>query len=68
MTRNRFKVGTFNVYNLISANVAYYGNKKYKPEVYDKKVQWIGAQIDRMNADLVGFQEVWRGRICVCVQ
>jgi predicted extracellular nuclease len=60
MTRNRFKVGTFNVYNLISANVAYYGNKKYKPEVYDKKVQWIGAQLDRMNADLVGFQEVWQ--------
>lgn len=59
MARNSFKVGTFNVYNLISPDKFYYGNKKYKPDVYEKKIRWIGAQLDRMKADVIGFQEVW---------
>ena len=59
MAQNSFKVGTFNVYNLSQANVPFY-NKKYSPEVYDKKTRWIGHQLDCMKADVVGFQEVWQ--------
>ena len=59
MSRNRFRVGTFNVYNLISPDRFYYGNRKYKPEIYEKKIRWIGAQLDCMKANVVGFQEVW---------
>lgn len=58
--KNSLKVGTFNVYNLNLPNVVYYNNQKYTPEVYEKKIRWIGNQLDRMQADLVGFQEVWK--------
>lgn len=54
-----FRVGTFNVYNLIQANTLYYGNQKYTEAEYAKKVAWIGGQLERMQADIVGFQEVF---------
>jgi endonuclease/exonuclease/phosphatase family metal-dependent hydrolase len=61
MTRkNRFKVGTFNVYNLNLPNVVFNRTQKYTEAEYGKKIRWIGNQLDRMQADLIGFQEVWR--------
>lgn len=54
-----FKIGTFNLLNLILPEQTYYGNRSYNQESYQKKVAWIGSQLDRMDADIVGFQEVF---------
>ncbi|NET34057.1 MAG: endonuclease/exonuclease/phosphatase family protein [Cyanothece sp. SIO1E1] len=59
MNRSNFKVGTFNLYNLVLPEVTYYGNKKYSMDTYDRKKAWIGAQLARMKADIIGFQEVF---------
>lgn len=54
-----FKVGTFNLLNLVLPEVPYYGKKSYSHDIYQKKLAWIGAQLDTMGADIVGFQEVF---------
>lgn len=59
-TWSRYTVGGFNLNNLILPNVTYYGNKKYNQTDYDRKMAWIGGQLDRMDCDLVGFQEVFQ--------
>lgn len=59
MSSKSIKVGTFNLYNLVLPNVTYYGRNKYTPEVYQKKKTWIAGQLEDMNADIVGFQEVF---------
>ena len=56
---NTFKVGTFNVLNLISPNTVFYGKRKYSQETYEKKILWIAGQLDKMQADIVGFQEIF---------
>jgi hypothetical protein len=54
------RVGTFNVYNLISADHPYYSpSNRYSPAEFEAKTDWLGAQLDRMQADVVGFQEVF---------
>lgn len=59
MTTETF-VGTFNVLNLISADFPYYDKDSYySPADFEKKTRWIGQQLDRMRADVVGFQEVF---------
>ena len=59
MPPKSFKVGTFNLYNLVLPEVTYYGRNKYSTEVYAQKKGWIGRQLERMNADIVGFQELF---------
>ena len=56
------KVGTFNAFNLVNPNVYYYGRRVYSQSDFDKKVAWQGQQLDKMKADIVGFQEVFHGR------
>lgn len=58
MTKS-FKVGTFNVFNLISPDTTYYGKRSYTKESYQNKITWIAGQLDKMDADIVGFQEVF---------
>lgn len=53
------KLGSFNVLNLELPNVRYYGNKFYTEDIYEKKINWIASQLDRMDVDIVGFQEVF---------
>ncbi|MBN1584252.1 MAG: endonuclease/exonuclease/phosphatase family protein [Anaerolineae bacterium] len=59
MARERFKIGTFNLYNLVLPKTYYYGRRMYSSESYEKKVDWIAGQLGRMDADLVGFQEIF---------
>ncbi len=54
-----FRIGTFNVFNLALPGVAYYGDRAYTPDEYRKKQAWITEQLNRMRADIVGFQEVF---------
>src|SRR4028119_1926651 len=54
------KVGTFNVFNLARPGEPYYPDEKpYSAAEYEKKAAWIAGQLGRMDADLVGFQEVF---------
>ena len=54
-----FKIGSFNLFNLVNAGSKYYGRHSYSNADYNKKVSWIGQQLKRMEADIVGFQEVF---------
>lgn len=62
MSRSNFRVGTFNLCNLALPDVNYYRNESYSPETYQKKKRWTAIQLDRMRADIVGFQEVFHPR------
>ena len=59
MSQSNIKVGTFNTYNLVLPGVIYYTNRKYSQIDYDRKVTWLAEQLRRMDADVVGFQEVF---------
>lgn len=53
------KVATFNLLNLVLPERNYYDNQKYTQQEYDKKIDWIARMLQEMNADVVGFQEVF---------
>jgi endonuclease/exonuclease/phosphatase family metal-dependent hydrolase len=59
MALRRFKIGTFNLANLVLPNVTYYNNERYSQSKYQKKLAWCAEQLRRMDADVVGFQEVF---------
>ena len=56
-----FSVATFNVKNLtLPGNRIYTGqNPVYAPEEYAMKVAWIARRLVDMDADVIGFQEIW---------
>jgi len=54
-----FKIGTFNLLNLVLPGITYYQNRNYSQNDYNKKIEWIGSQLKQMGADVVGFQEVF---------
>lgn len=54
------KVGTFNVLNLALPGETFYTDQPaYDDAEFNAKADWIGDQLRRMDADVVGFQEVW---------
>ena len=55
----QLKIGSFNVYNLVRVGVPYYDKPPYSPEEFGEKADWIAGQLRRMDADIVGFQEVF---------
>ncbi|MEZ4774912.1 MAG: endonuclease/exonuclease/phosphatase family protein [Bacteroidia bacterium] len=59
MKDRTFRIGTFNVLNLVLPDTTYYGNRRYSSAEYGKKTDWIAGQIDKMAPDLIGFQEVF---------
>ncbi|MDX2230043.1 MAG: endonuclease/exonuclease/phosphatase family protein [Leptolyngbyaceae cyanobacterium bins.349] len=59
MHQRRFKVATFNVYNLVLPNVIYYGDRQYSAQTFARKQLWIAGQLAAMDADVVGFQEIF---------
>jgi endonuclease/exonuclease/phosphatase family metal-dependent hydrolase len=58
MRHDSFKIGTFNLYNLALPDRPYY-DRRYSTEDYNKKIEWSAEQLRRMDADIVGFQEVF---------
>ncbi|CUH65832.1 Endonuclease/Exonuclease/phosphatase family protein [Thalassovita gelatinovora] len=54
-----FTIASFNIKNLIGANQEYYQFQTYTPEEYAWKLDWVADQILTMDADIVGFQEVF---------
>ncbi len=57
--RQILKVGTFNLLNLALPETKFYGNQQYNKEDYSKKKKWIKQQFDKMDADIIGFQELF---------
>jgi len=53
------KVATFNVFNLVLPETKYYETRQYSRDDYERKLDWIAYQLKQMNADIVGFQEVF---------
>ncbi|WP_375279858.1 endonuclease/exonuclease/phosphatase family protein [Pseudooctadecabacter sp.] len=54
-----FTIASFNVKNLIGADQEYYRYQSYTPEEYAWKEAWLADQILTMDADIVGFQEIF---------
>ena len=53
-------LATCNVLNLASPGRLYYDNQEaYGADEYARKIEWLGAQVRRLNADVIAFQEVW---------
>ena len=55
----RFTIASFNVKNLIDPEQEYYRFEEYTPEEYAWKRAWLADQLLTMNADIVGFQEIF---------
>ncbi|SDX25342.1 endonuclease/exonuclease/phosphatase family protein [Litoreibacter albidus] len=54
-----FTIASFNVKNLIGADQEYYRFEKYTPEEHAWKEDWLADQLFTLNADIVGFQEIF---------
>ena len=54
-----FTIASFNVKNLIGADSEYYRFQSYTPEEYAWKRDWLADQMVTLDADIVGFQEVF---------
>lgn len=57
--KNVLKVASFNLLNLIQPETKFYGKRSYTKEEYKQKKEWISLQLTKMNADIVGFQELF---------
>ncbi|KEJ88066.1 endonuclease/exonuclease/phosphatase family protein [Sulfitobacter donghicola] len=55
----RFTIASFNVKNLIGADKEYYKFQSYTPEEYAWKRDWLADQMVTLDADIVGFQEIF---------
>ncbi|KPP89577.1 MAG: putative extracellular nuclease [Rhodobacteraceae bacterium HLUCCA08] len=55
----RFTIASFNVKNLIGPDREYYEFQSYTPEEYAWKADWLADQLLTMEADIVGFQEIF---------
>ncbi len=54
-----FTIASFNVKNLIGPDREYYEFQTYTPEEYAWKTDWMADQLLSMDADIVGFQEIF---------
>lgn len=55
----RFTIASFNVKNLIGADQEYYRFQSYTPEEYAWKRDWLADQMVTLDADIIGFQEIF---------
>ena len=58
--QQEIRFATFNVRNLALPGVKYYDDQEpFTVVEYDAKVDWLAYQIDLVNADVIGFQEIF---------
>jgi endonuclease/exonuclease/phosphatase family metal-dependent hydrolase len=58
--QQEIRFATFNVFNLAPAGARLYDNlEPYTPEETEAKIDWTARQLDTLNADVIGFQEVF---------
>ena len=53
------KIGTFNLMNLALPEHQIYPGEQFSREDYEKKADWTASLLKEMDADFVGFQEVF---------
>ncbi|MDP5169768.1 MAG: endonuclease/exonuclease/phosphatase family protein [Bacteroidia bacterium] len=58
-TQRIIRIGTFNLFNLVLPEHQYHHDRQIDRRDYNRKLDWIAAQLDEMKADIVGFQEVF---------
>ena len=58
--QHEIRLATFNVCNLALPGMKFYDNlDPYTEEEYDARTTWIAQQIDRVDADIIAFQEIF---------
>ncbi|MES2932214.1 MAG: endonuclease/exonuclease/phosphatase family protein [Pseudomonadota bacterium] len=58
--QQEIRFASFNVRNLALPGMAMYDNlPPYTSEQYEAKTSWIAQQIDKLDADVIGFQEIF---------
>jgi endonuclease/exonuclease/phosphatase family metal-dependent hydrolase len=58
--QQELRFATFNVCNLALPGMKYYEDQiPYSAEEYDAKISWIAQQLDRLDADVIGLQEIF---------
>ena len=58
--QQELRFATFNVCNLALPGMKYYEDQiPYSVEEYDAKISWIAQQLDRLDADVIGLQEIF---------
>ena len=58
--QQEIRFATFNVCNLAAAGAKLYDNlEPLSPAQYEAKAEWTARQIDLLDADVIGFQEVF---------
>ncbi|MFL6671739.1 MAG: endonuclease/exonuclease/phosphatase family protein [Massilia sp.] len=58
--QQELRFATFNLYNLAPPGVKVYDNLvPFTPEEYEAKIAWSAHQVDLLDADVIGFQEVF---------
>jgi endonuclease/exonuclease/phosphatase family metal-dependent hydrolase len=58
--QQEIRFATFNVCNLALPGMQFYDNlPPFTPAEYDAKTTWIAQQLDILNADVIGFQEIF---------
>lgn len=59
MARARLKFATFNLYNLQLPQTPMYHGNTYSAKQYKDKIAWTARMLERIDADIIGFQELW---------
>ena len=57
---HEIRFATFNVLNLALPGSRFYPNQEpYSIAQYDAKISWLAQQLDRLDADVIGLQEIF---------
>jgi predicted extracellular nuclease len=59
MSVDQFSVATFNLYNLQLPGLEMNPGQVWTQTEYGRKVAWTGRQLQELDADIVGLQELW---------
>lgn len=59
MARASLKLATFNLYNLQIPETPMYHGKTCSKKQYDAKILWTANMLRQLDADVIGFQELW---------
>jgi len=58
--QQEIRFATFNVCNLAPPGMRFYdGLEPYTAQQYEAKLRWLAQQIDLLDADVIGFQEIF---------
>lgn len=58
--QQEIRFASFNVCNLAPPGLTFYDNlPPYSPQEYEAKVGWLARQLDELDADVIGFQEIF---------